>query len=1387
MRRPRPSLNSLFFLLVFFFGTGDGVADTPNHASTIAQLEENLLHANTYYWFGMKENGNMTAYRQGIAYLQSAEDLLRSAKLSTNENSAYRQRIEGLRTDLEYQADLAHDTFYAWFPTVRFLTRTLFADPFASGTYELVDDPPVMASTAAALTIVEKIIAHWPVLPQLDVLFLSVPKRLDLENEVAYVFNTSEKFWIHNAHDAASVLAPPDAVQLQGGTISPDIVAKLCSGFDIPRLLLVTIREIDVVNGDYFYSIEARLHSTDQDEPVQPILMMGFSRDRTAQQRPIFFLHLVLLLAAIAAYFGLARRRNRGSKTTLGVQVAIPVIAFAVGLFFPWIILPLFNTVAPMPETLASLSFWWPCSVGWILFVGPMVVYRIVSLHLQKIVRDFGIENKGGSVAVTVALGTCAYLSGPLFLWLESDAWGLIFILILGATLLSYILGRALDTRDALPLYAATVPLVMAPWLGVGVCVASIEIMARGAGILVAAFLILNFGPILRKRLQRKEEGSLGTLEIVSESFSPPDDVAGLAHCAASPPFCPLSESFAKAQDVLAPLAEGRTVCLALEGPGGIGKTATAFALFSWFRNKIARQPQILVGECDEPIGQDSSGEPADGDPFGPFKAALEKHFEVHLFGPASSQLQQLDTAMADLFQIVPLPGVASLVMGSLGTDGPAVHSREEIHLAISDLLESLARKQGPVILFIDDAHWIDTASKELLNYLLNRFPAGGNIPIGIVVAFRSSEKISDLGLDNIFKIKVLTLSEDERAQILEKAMGIEPRTAKAIAERVIRTSNAEGELHWLFTLIEQWAKNGVFIFKEGFFVLSPDHSSIEEMPWTNGYQAVVDEYIADFPQFRTVLECSACAGLKFRVSIIADCLGLTRLETLRILDRVSETTGLISDIRDEDDVYAFKTSYLLEAIRRNLRIESKGPRATDVSQVIREYHALLAGSLKKAMGRNGNTVLRVADHYYAAGASHVEAAATYCIKAARAACDLFLSDKTQDYLAKARECADIAGENEQLGEELILLKCHMSHVTGKDREQSAREILAYLEEHPNTPARVLIAAARACFDAKGEFSSKVARLGKEIVRRAKSEVEKAEGLQFEGLSLHPENQKGERVEKLREAMRMAESTSQSDILGQALLARICNSLGFQLLRSGPEERVDAVAFFKKSLKIEEGPDQRNLSGMARNHSGLGYFYFSSNPPDLIKARMNFEQNLEISKRIGDRQGLTQMNSQLGACDLLENRPEGALEHYKESFKAADGALNRDFAVSGLLKASAMLGRFVETEGLGAEFGGLREAFDTLIKDRQRRLSESNEETRLRQAGEWLIHACGLGPKTYVDEVGELVLAALSGATKAAPKEAADTFRETLRLCGMLTKAPWVSEVANVVTQIQKS
>ena len=75
--------------------------------------------------------------------------------------------------------------------------------------------------------------------------------------------------------------------------------------------------------------------------------------------------------------------------------------------------------------------------------------------------------------------------------------------------------------------------------------------------------------------------------------------------------------------------------------------------------------------------------------------------------------------------------------------------------------------------------------------------------------------------------------------------------------------------------------------------------------------------------QYHAVLACAACGcdGREFRVSVLADALSRTCLDLLIVLDEIERTTGMVHDVRDRDDVYAFHSSFLLEVIRGQLGI----------------------------------------------------------------------------------------------------------------------------------------------------------------------------------------------------------------------------------------------------------------------------------------------------------------------------------------------------------------------------------------------------------------------------------------------------------------------------------
>jgi DNA-binding CsgD family transcriptional regulator len=164
---------------------------------------------------------------------------------------------------------------------------------------------------------------------------------------------------------------------------------------------------------------------------------------------------------------------------------------------------------------------------------------------------------------------------------------------------------------------------------------------------------------------------------------------------------------------ILAEVDQGRAAAIELVGEPGIGKTRL---LAEFAARADARGRLVLSGSASE-LEQDL--------PFSVFVDALDEYLQ----GLDASRLDRLDEDVrAELAHVFPsLSGLAT-------ARGVALqHERYRSHRAVRALLEHLADTR-PLVLVLDDCHWADSASVELLGALLRRPPAAAVL---IAVAVR--------------------------------------------------------------------------------------------------------------------------------------------------------------------------------------------------------------------------------------------------------------------------------------------------------------------------------------------------------------------------------------------------------------------------------------------------------------------------------------------------------------------------------------------------------------------------------------------------------------------------------------------------------------------------
>jgi ATP/maltotriose-dependent transcriptional regulator MalT len=213
-------------------------------------------------------------------------------------------------------------------------------------------------------------------------------------------------------------------------------------------------------------------------------------------------------------------------------------------------------------------------------------------------------------------------------------------------------------------------------------------------------------------------------------------------------------EELALLERILDELDRGHPGAIELIGEPGIGKTRLLSELAA---RAEARGHLVLSGATTE-FEHDL--------PFSVFVDALDEYLE----GLAPNRLAALDTdAQAELAHVLP-----SLSALAGRREAALQQERYRSHRAVRQLLTHLAETR-PLVLILDDFHWADSGSVELLGALLRRPPAAAvltavalrprKMPDRLAVALEGPHRLAGVG-----RIELGPLTADEAREFVGEA-----------------------------------------------------------------------------------------------------------------------------------------------------------------------------------------------------------------------------------------------------------------------------------------------------------------------------------------------------------------------------------------------------------------------------------------------------------------------------------------------------------------------------------------------------------------------------------------------------------------------------------------
>ncbi|WP_433147358.1 helix-turn-helix transcriptional regulator [Actinomadura nitritigenes] len=314
-------------------------------------------------------------------------------------------------------------------------------------------------------------------------------------------------------------------------------------------------------------------------------------------------------------------------------------------------------------------------------------------------------------------------------------------------------------------------------------------------------------------------------------------------------------------------------------GEAGLGKTR----LIREFAASVARggRARVLIGGCLE-LG-------SDGLPFAPFTTVLRGLVR--------------DIGIDGVAALVPRGDTGSLArllpeFGEPESDAASGEERARLFEVVLTLLERLAERE-PVVLVIEDAHWADRSTRDLLAFLVRNLSVA---PVLVVVTYRSDELHRAhplrplLGglerVDRVNRLEITRLARSDVAALVTEVLGHAP--PPGLVERI--DARSEG--------------NPLFIEA----LLDDDGTLACELP-----ESLRDLLLAGVQRLpeetQDVLRDASGGGTRIEHALLAAVSGLDDSALTRVLRPAVAANVLVVD----GDGYAFRHALIREAVHDDL------------------------------------------------------------------------------------------------------------------------------------------------------------------------------------------------------------------------------------------------------------------------------------------------------------------------------------------------------------------------------------------------------------------------------------------------------------------------------------
>ncbi len=1261
------------------------------------QMNPDYLYqrAETLYWFALEDGGDLLLLEESSKTLDLAEVAIQNGDLGSSDSLQISNSIYALRTELNEQIIIAHDTLNGLMPLFRYFTNR---DTIS----EWFDDPWAIGAARGASSLSElAITGHWGFIPQLDVCFSSEVSQLGdcdsfqneivfseaLENEMSFIFNQSPRYFIHNRAELLSALGRTDYNSYQMNGMDVSLAQQLCQKWGIEKVVEVRIQEIFVEHPYWFYIVSGSLYSSKSTQVDGTVFTYSMIRD--FQHKILWVLPVILyplLLVLILCYF-----------TNWNWRTAIP--AFGVSLF---VYIVFIIAIAPRLPSGAEMfiSHWWGIAATalLLLLIAPLLLFftstRFGQLGRWLFVTDdssrgtvFGFVSAivgliGFAVLSRYSWPYALFYSTLLLLALPYSTFRLFDILradkkhglisdwsagIINLGIVFYIL-FAMPQKELTQGVVAFITLLIAvnflslillkigklkfllPSIVIPFAINSFFISMTGSWtyliVFSIPFSIYVLESVFKKKIKQfkklKQDSNFGSENLTwSEIFEEPNTKWPFWNDVSV--FKDIQEHLSSAIEAV---REDLPSVLLVTGESGVGKTRMIEELLHGERIKLIR------GSCQK------------GDPHSFLEGMLSEYTQTMLDG--SAVFSEVGSKLVSL-----LPGVGSFFSLIDEMSISTALSPNEISAILLDSIRSKTNRNSDIVVWFDNVEHLTLDGFTIIRSLMENATAR-QVGFCLILSGRGFKgSIQDFTCSGISRTCNINWTYDEIKSFLFNV--IHKDSTSLFLEKVEGSSNFATVALYINWISHLWDIGKVQEVESKLVTKGEILESDIPIDILASAGIALSDLSGDTQQ---VLHAAACDGIKFNIHCLVQSLDMTLYDVLNCLNE-AESKGLVEDL-PADGEFGFTNSLICEYLLRTMRSSSQ--------KGYRQIYYVLQRGLAEAYStlRENQNIVKAAYHARNGGTSYLTRALILCIKACHRCFALGQWENTKDNAIFVLRNSGSHSEDKIVAG-TFLLKANWSMNTKPDNTLISTLIdLCYQEKTSDN------------FNLEGE---KTALLMCEVIRalwpsswNPKPDFEMPNFFQnlpveqfssatririkhFQACSLDKYANES-RVDSYHRALTFLDealSISIDSVQANQERAEALNTKATILIKQKSKNTSLIINSIEGSIKIKN--ENEDFIGLAISYGTLGRFHFykeDATTDDFSKALNAFKEDLSISEQIGDTYGQVVMPSNIASCLLKLNRNEEALEYFKLCYKRANSLkqyTNVLFSQMGVIRA----------------------------------------------------------------------------------------------------------------------